>query len=234
MCGDVPRSECGWYTGSEGARTMPLRHALFHGRCDQRSDVIDVLNGGLNTTTVEKVEFCRYRIIVLVAGVSNWLSHMAEAFLCNSLVLFVADSRTPSTSSEDALAQAISPFSSLLRSNWNYVRITMNSTAADATAGERLRACSELAEKVRHLLSTNFRSRTIAERGTRLVREKYTPHRIREYIDNLFGEIASRQTDHDIKVFIRKMRGVPVDESNYTSIAVNSRRWVTSKPDTIN
>ena len=213
---------------------MPLRHALFHGRCDQRSDVIDVINGGLNTTTVDKVEFCRYRIIVLVAGVSNWLSHMAEAFLCNSLVLFVADSRKPSTPSEDALAQAISPFSSLLRSNWNYVRITMNSTEADATTSKRLRACSQLAEEVRHLLSTDFRSRTIAERGSQLVREKYTPRRIREYIDKLFGEIASRQTDDDINVFIRKMRGVPVDMGNYTSIAVSSRRHVTSKADTIN
>ena len=208
---------------------MPLRHALIHGKCERHNATIDVVNGGPYTpslTSMPKSQLCRYRFIVLTAGTSNWLSHMAEAFLCGSVVIFVADTanRDSRLTHRRALAHAVSPFSQLLVPDEHYIQLEVNSTEADFWPANRVATCDRLAAAVGSLMQQDARMRRIAARGTQLVHSQFSLPSIYGYIDAVFQRLAAKQNATVARSFIDTMHGVPVDESNYTAVVVGPTR----------
>jgi hypothetical protein len=67
--------ELSWKRAQPAAK-LPLRHALWHGRCDLESGgSIAVANGPSGSEIpgkVSKAGFCRWKMIVLTHGSSNW------------------------------------------------------------------------------------------------------------------------------------------------------------------
>ena len=84
--------------------------------------------------------------------------------------------------------------------------------------------CDRLAATVASLVRDDKRARRIASKGLRLVRQHYNLDSIYRYVDAVFHRLAAKQSAAEVQKFIAKMKGVPVDESNYSSVVVGPRK----------
>ena len=212
-----------------GPLRMALRHALVHGDCERHGE-LEVVNGGIfsprGLAWLPKEHMCGYKYLVLSTGTSNWLSHFKESLLCGSVVIFVADTagRDSAYPSTQALAAAVSPLTRLLVPDEHFVLLEANSTQADRRGGTRRALCDRLAATVASLVRDDKRARRIATKGLRLVRQHYNLDSIYSYMDAVFHRLAAKQSADEVQRFIAKMKGVPVDESNYSSVVVGPRK----------
>ena len=210
-----------WYH-TEPSRTMPLRHALYHGRCDAVSPHIAVAHGlKSELRLINKTAFCGFRMIVLTHGTSNWLNHFHDALLCESLVVFVHDAGSPSPGRTDGKGDSVrggSPaeqtafgvLSRLLRPNVSYVHIEADSRIDDQNATTRKALCTRLDQIVRWALANDHEASAIARAGRQLVQRAYSTPQILAYTHGLLVRLAAHQSTEVAKSVAFTMQGASV------------------------
>jgi len=145
-----------WYNEHKEAKFARIRHALLYGHCSSPS--LLVVNGDRSVRNmprrIPKMEFCRYKIIVLTYGTSQWLDHTRDALLCGSLVVFVTDTSCGTGEHQDPslcapgsvidAENAYDPLSRMFVDRVNVLIVNGNSSINDHSAEDRTRLCDQL------------------------------------------------------------------------------------------
>ena len=213
-----------WYRANP-SRTMPLRHALYHGRCDAISPRIAVAHG-LNSEyqgLINKTSFCSFRVIILTHGTSNWLNHFHDALFCGSLIVFIHDAGSPSPGRNEkelnvrggapSEQTAFGVLTRLLRPNVTYVRVQADSRTDDQNSTTRRALCTRLDEVVRWALDNEHEAAAIAKAGRRLVQRAYRMPQVLAYTHGLLRRLATYQSADGAKAVVSTMQGASVAPS---------------------
>ena len=213
-----------WYRPNPSA-TLPLRHALYFGRCGQvsggRIAVAHGPPGASDLPFVNKTAFCAYKYILLTHGTSNWLNHFQDALLCGSLVIFVHDDASPSPGSTYVNGSsrrggsrteqtAFGVLSRLMRPDVNYVLVRADSKVADVNSTTREALCARLGAIVEWARRNEALAANIAREGQRLVQRAYRMPQVLAYMHGVLGELASHQSASVVRKFRSAMHGAAV------------------------
>ena len=195
---------------------QPLRHALYHGRCDRHpSGQIAVFHGPDDPGRwLNKTDFCRYRVILMTYANAFWSDHMRDALLCGSLVIYVTDvapmiqMRTHVAPKADQ--HAFDVLSRHLEPGVHYMLVSANSTADDANLDARRSLCERVATAVAWALEHDEEARSMAQRGRRLVRDLYRWPQILAYVHGLFTRMSTMQGSSVVRRVASHLGGVSV------------------------
>lgn len=153
-------------------------------------------------------EQCRYRIILHLPGVSDWLEHYKHQLSCGSLNVYVTEERDPNRRDQRREAEVKAPLTPpgfehfdwwgpLLQAGVHYVHIHVR-------RHQRSDLCHVLKTALAQLDADPDRARCIAERGRQLAKQ-LTMERVYEYMAGVLRgaaaiqrpEVSRRQaTDH--------------------------------------
>ena len=153
-------------------------------------------------------EQCRYRIILHLPGVSDWLEHFKHQLSCGALNIYLTEVKSPERRDPRREAEVKPPLTAplfehfdwwapLLQPNVHYVHVPVRLQRGRRDGGE---VCEALQAALAELEATPGRARCIAERGQQLARS-LTMGRVREYFASILkGAAAVQRPDLAAKV----------------------------------
>ena len=174
-------------------------------------------------------EQCRYRVLLHLPGVSDWLEHFKHQLSCGSLNVYVTEEREPRRRDPRREAEFAPPLSApvfehfdwwspLLKAGVHYVHVHVRRRAGKDDI------CNAVAAALAEIDATPGRAQCIAQRGQQLARS-LTMERVYAYMAGVVTRAAAAQQPEVVRA--TASRGSVVTKRNLMRhVSASTRPWM--------